>query len=116
MKQYGENERLMNDLKESSLESHWFVYIILASDNSLYTGITTDIKRRWRQHGEAAGGARFFRGRKPVKLVYLESGHDRSSASKREAAIKKLRRLKKEQLLESSDNQLTQFQDIEGEL
>ncbi|MGB0360697.1 MAG: GIY-YIG nuclease family protein, partial [Endozoicomonas sp.] len=65
---------MMNNSSES-----WFVYIILASDNSLYTGITTDIKRRWRQHsGDLVGGARFFRGRKPEKLVYVEKGNDRS--------------------------------------
>ena len=83
----------------------WFVYIILASDNSLYTGITTDIERRWRQHsGAIVGGARFFRGRKPEKLVYVEEGADRSSVSKREATIKKLARKDKLKLLSSPLN------------
>ncbi|WP_299731391.1 GIY-YIG nuclease family protein [uncultured Endozoicomonas sp.] len=84
---------------------NWFVYIILASDNSLYTGITTDIKRRWRQHsGDIIGGARFFRGRKPEKLVYVEEGSDRSSVSKREAAIKKMTRQQKLKLLSNPAN------------
>ncbi|KEI73086.1 GIY-YIG nuclease family protein [Endozoicomonas elysicola] len=83
---------------------YWSVYIILASDNSLYTGITTDIVRRWQQHCGAAGGARFFRGRKPKQLVYLEDADNRSSASRREAAIKKLTRKQKLILLSSSEN------------
>ena len=101
-----EYDRLTSELEKIAPEKLWLVYIILASDDSLYTGITTDIKRRWRQHNGAAGGARFFRGRKPVRLVYLESGHDRSSASKREASIKKLQRRQKDTLLTSASNQL----------
>ncbi len=83
----------------------WLVYIILASDNSLYAGITTDIQRRWRQHcGLSAGGARYFRGRKPKQLVYVEAAHDRAWASRREAAIKKLSRQQKLALLSSPKN------------
>jgi len=72
----------------------WLVYIIEASDGSLYTGITTDMQRRWQQHS-AGLGARFFRGRSPRTLVFVEAGHDRGSASRREAAIKKLSRAAK---------------------
>ncbi|USE39636.1 GIY-YIG nuclease family protein [Endozoicomonas sp. SCSIO W0465] len=82
----------------------WSVYIILASDNSLYTGITTDIERRWYQHCRTARGARYFRGRKPQQLVYLEGDHDRPSASRREAAIKKLTRRQKLNLIASPGN------------
>lgn len=67
---------------------NWQVYIILCSDGSLYTGITTDIDRRLRQHREGRG-AKYFRGRCPEKVVYLEAGHSRSSAAGREAEIKK---------------------------
>lgn len=84
---------------------NWQVYIIRCSDGTLYTGITTDIERRWRQH-EGQGGAKYFRGRQPVAVVYLERGHDRSSASRREAAIKKLRRMDKECLIGSPHNLL----------
>ena len=83
--------------------SEWLVYIIRASDDTLYTGITTDIVRRWRQHS-AGVGARFFRGRKPAQLVYLEPGHDRASASRREVAIKKLTRQQKQALLKAPEN------------
>ncbi|MBI2354424.1 MAG: GIY-YIG nuclease family protein [Deltaproteobacteria bacterium] len=67
----------------------WYVYIILCSDNSLYTGITTDPERRFRQHSDG-NGARYFRGRRPLGIVYLEAGHSRSSAGSRELQIKRM--------------------------
>lgn len=67
----------------------WYVYIILCSDRSLYTGITTDPERRFRQHA-AGSGAKFFRGRKPLRIVYKEGGHTRSSAGSRELLIKRM--------------------------
>ena len=73
---------------------NWQVYIILCSDGTLYTGITTDIERRMRQHA-GGRGAKYFRGRKPQELLYLEGGHDRSSASRRELFIKSLKRQEK---------------------
>ncbi|WP_111640810.1 GIY-YIG nuclease family protein [Marinimicrobium alkaliphilum] len=83
------------------MSHEWQVYIILSSDNQLYTGITTDIERRWREHTRGKAGARYFRGRTPAQLCYLETGHDRSSASQREAAIKKLSRAQKNTLIAS---------------
>lgn len=65
----------------------WCVYIIRCSDNTLYTGITTNIDRRFNQHVEGTG-AKYFRGRQPLQVVYLEKSHTRSSATKREAEIK----------------------------
>jgi len=76
------------------MTTNWQVYIILCSDNSLYTGITTDMERRFRQHKEGRG-AKFFRGRQPLRVVYLESGHCRSSASRRELQIKAMNRADK---------------------
>ncbi len=84
----------------------WQVYIILCTDNSLYTGITNNIERRLSQHG-GQQGAKYFRGRSPRQLVYLEGGHTRSTASKREAAIKQLTRSDKFRLLESERNEIT---------
>ncbi len=72
----------------------WQIYIILCSDDSLYTGITTDVERRFRQHADGRG-AKYFRGRQPMRLLYLESGHTRSTASKREAEIKSMKRADK---------------------
>jgi putative endonuclease len=89
---------------------NWFVYMIMASNNALYAGVTTDVERRWQEHsGIRKGGARFFNGKKPVALAYVETGHDRSSASKREAAIKKLTRTKKEQLLKEPQNRAEDY-------
>lgn len=76
------------------MAEEWFVYLIAASDGRLYTGITTDLVRRWRQHC-AGAGAKFFRGRQPTAMVWWEGGHDRSSALRREAAIKRLPRAAK---------------------
>jgi putative endonuclease len=83
----------------SSDDSGWYVYIIRASDDSLYTGITTDLERRLKQHQTGKGGAKYFRGRKACDFVYTESGHNRSSASIREAQIKKMTRQQKSLLL-----------------
>jgi len=80
---------------------NWFVYIIRASDDSLYTGITTDVERRFQQHCNGQG-AKYFYGRSPVAVVFQEAGHDRSSASQREAEIKKMSRQKKQQLIATS--------------
>ncbi len=82
----------------------WSVYIIMASDRSLYTGITTDVTRRWDEHVTGRGGAKYFRGRTPQKLVYVETGHTRRSAARREAAIKKLRTAEKWQLVKLKKN------------
>jgi putative endonuclease len=70
----------------------WFVYIVEAENGHLYTGITTDIDRRFNQHQTQQGGARFFHTSPAKKLVYQETQPDRSQASKREIEIKKLSR------------------------
>lgn len=69
---------------------NWCVYMIECDDGSLYTGITTDIARRFREHCHGKRGSRYLRGRTPLGVVYLEGGHDRSSALRRELAIKGL--------------------------
>lgn len=88
-------------MKERSAEkkpADWTVYMILCSDRSLYTGITTDVNRRFAQHASGRG-AKYFRGRSPQTLVYRETGHDRASASRREAAIKRMSVKEKRQLI-----------------
>lgn len=80
---------------------NWFVYMIRSDDGSLYTGVTTDVERRFSEHAGNTRGARFFNGRKPVEIVYTESGHTRSSACQREAEIKKLNRSEKVELAAS---------------
>ena len=81
----------------------WSLYIIEASDSSFYTGITTDVERRFEEHLQCRKGAKYFNGRSPVKVVYREDGHTRSSASRREAEIKKLSRSEKKSLIAALD-------------
>jgi len=82
----------------------YIVYILKCSDNTLYTGITTDIKRRLRQHNwEIVWGAKYTSIRKPVKMVYFEECEDRSSATKREIEIKKLKKEDKINLIKNFD-------------
>jgi putative endonuclease len=72
-----------------SAAAPWWVYILECADGSLYTGIATDVARRLKQH-EDGKGARYTRGRGPLRLVHSEGCEDRSTALKREAAIKRL--------------------------
>ena len=77
----------------------WYVYFLRCNDNSLYTGITTDIKRRLHQHNNTKLGAKYTRARRPVKLVYSETTVDKSTASKREYQLRTLTKLQKEKLV-----------------
>jgi len=77
----------------------YFVYILKCSDNTLYTGITTDLKRRVDEHNNSDKGAKYTKLRRPVALMYSETSEDRSSASKREYVIKKLTRKAKLELI-----------------
>jgi putative endonuclease len=80
----------------------WHVYILECADGSLYTGIATDLERRLRQHnGVQAGGPRYTRGRRPVRLLWSETATDRGAAQQREAAIKGLDRRAKLRLIRS---------------
>ncbi|MGD8192556.1 GIY-YIG nuclease family protein [Brevibacillus ginsengisoli] len=85
----------------SAIPSHnsHFVYILRCSDDTLYTGYTTNLVRRLHQHNEGKA-AKYTRGRGPVEMVYTEEGADRSWGLKREEAIKRLPRKKKERLID----------------
>jgi predicted GIY-YIG superfamily endonuclease len=79
----------------------WLVYLLRCSDGSLYTGITNDLPKRLKTH--ASGKAsRYTRSRLPVKLAYTEPQRSKSAALKREAAIKRLPRIKKDALVAAS--------------
>ena len=67
----------------------WVVYILECGDNSLYTGITTDVSTRLAAH-RAGTGAKYTRGRGPLDLVFQEPAPDRSAATRRESEIKAL--------------------------
>ena len=84
---------------EETQHSIWWVYILRCSDGTLYTGITDDVERRLKAHNSGKG-AKYTRGRGPVKLIYREEQPDKSAALKREIAIKKLSRTEKLTLME----------------
>ncbi|MGL5087311.1 MAG: GIY-YIG nuclease family protein [Clostridium sp.] len=75
-----------------------YVYILKCCDNTLYTGWTNDLDKRFKIHSEGKG-AKYTKGRLPVEIVYSEVFDNKSDAMKREYAIKKLTRLEKENLI-----------------
>lgn len=77
----------------------FYVYMLECADHSLYTGYTVDLTKRIAAHNEGKA-AKYTRGRRPVRLVYSELCADKSEALRREAAIKKLTRAKKLELIE----------------
>jgi putative endonuclease len=80
---------------------NYYVYILECSDKSLYTGSTNNIEKRIKEHNSSRAGAKYTRGRRPVKLVHIESCSTSSVALKRESKIKKLSRAKKLLLIAS---------------
>jgi putative endonuclease len=77
----------------------YYLYVVRCADDTLYTGITTDVARRLDEHNHSALGARYTRGRRPVRLVWQESHPSRSAASQAEAAFKRLTRKQKQEFL-----------------
>ncbi len=80
----------------------YHVYILECADGTLYTGITTDVLRRFREHQEGIG-SRYTRAKKAVTIVYCEEAGGRGDASKREIALKKMSRKEKMTLIASWD-------------
>jgi putative endonuclease len=79
----------------------WHLYMIRTKNGELYTGITQDVERRFSEH--VAGGkkgAKYLRGRGPLKLVFQQKIGTRSEASKAEAAVKKMSKIEKEEMVE----------------
>ena len=77
----------------------YYLYILKCSDDSLYTGITTDLKRRVAEHDSGKVGAKYTRGRGPVSVVYTRRFRNRANASREEARIKTLTRTQKLQII-----------------
>ncbi|MEF8974531.1 MAG: GIY-YIG nuclease family protein [Haloarcula sp.] len=86
----------------TTARSPYHVYVLRCSDNTFYTGYTTDVERRVREH-DAGDGAKYTRGRTPVELVHVEPFDSQSEAMSREYEIKQYTRAEKERLVESSD-------------
>ncbi|HFC53514.1 MAG TPA: GIY-YIG nuclease family protein [Gammaproteobacteria bacterium] len=80
--------------------SEWFVYIVRCADDTLYTGIARDVAKRVERHN-AGRGARYTRGRTPVRLVYREALESRAAALRRELEIKRLPAAEKRRLVGS---------------
>lgn len=78
----------------------YFVYLLECADSSIYTGIATDIERRFLEHKNGTGAA-YTRSHKPIRILYAEPVADRSTALKREAQIKRLSRKAKMELAAS---------------
>ena len=82
------------------MPNNWYVYIIRCSDNSLYTGVTTDVSRRLLEHqSQGNKAAKYLRGKSPLKLMFQLEVKDRSSALKIEHKIKRLSKLEKEKIV-----------------
>lgn len=85
--------------------SSWFLYLIRCADGSLYTGISTDVGRRFQEH-ELGGvkAARYLRGRGPLELVYCSPAGDRALASRLEYHTKRMPVVEKRRLIKSQTN------------
>ena len=98
-------DTILNDASvqgDESKEMH-YIYLVRCSDDSLYCGWTTDLKRRIDAHnGHIPGGAKYTRGRRPVTLVYAESFHQKQEAQRREYAIKRKTKTKKLRLIKGA--------------
>ena len=80
-----------------------YTYMLLCADGTYYTGWTNQIRKRIRAHNSGKG-AKYTKGRGPLKLVYLEISDTKEAAMKREAAIKKLTRREKEALIQTEES------------
>ncbi len=93
----------VKDKEHNKGNKHFFVYLLRCSDDTLYCGWTTDLKRRLDAHNSdnaSKRGAKYTRVRRPVELVYFEELDSKSSAMKREYGIKQLSRAEKLRLIE----------------
>lgn len=97
----------------ASIQEQWWVYLIRAENNALYCGISNNPQARLAKH-QAGKGARFFALSPAVAMVYLEACADKSTALKRELAIKKLSKAAKEQLVRKAAAEVIEQKRSEG--
>lgn len=90
------------------MDKQWVVYILECKDGTLYTGVTDRLPHRLEAH-RTGKGAKYTRGRGPLKLRYLEDCEDRSTALKREIAIKRLTKEQKWELCKTAPKSLEEF-------
>ena len=97
------------------MEKVWTIYILECADGTLYTGITDCLVRRLRAHSEGRG-AKYTRGRGPLTLRYVETVPDKSTALKREYALKRLRRPEKLALISENAGKIKSLLAIAGQM
>lgn len=85
------------------MENAWYLYILRCKDDTLYTGITTDVEKRLEAHRNGKG-AKYTRGRAPLELVYRETCGSHSAALKRELEVKALSREEKQKLIAGTED------------
>jgi predicted GIY-YIG superfamily endonuclease len=91
--------------KKKNAGSLWYLYVLQCGDNTLYAGITNDLERRIKQHNNGTA-SRYTRSRLPVVLAYQERCRGRSSALKKEYAMKQLSRKEKEKYIKRKSKTL----------
>ena len=83
----------------------WYLYLVRCYDGSLYTGISTDVARRFAQHsGEGSAGSKYLKGRVPLTLVFQKRLGSKSLALKVERKVKKLSKARKEELIRAKEH------------
>ena len=87
--------------------SQWYVYMLECHDGTYYTGVTTDVTRRVKEHNGEGGvgkGAKYTKARRPVRLVYREETLTRGAAQQREHALRQLSRIEKTKLVKLGES------------
>lgn len=93
----------MNSTKKQNI---YYVYIVKCADQTFYTGITNNLEKRLEQHNSSSLGAKYTRGRRPVRLAYWIKKENRSMAIKEEFRIKKLSKIEKVNLIKLQKHKL----------
>jgi len=77
----------------------WYLYVLRCNDNTLYAGVTTDIRRRLKEHNHTSRGAKYTKPRRPVNIVHWRRFKDRGSAQRAEYEFKQLTKKQKEKVV-----------------
>ena len=98
-----DDKKLQGDLANQHVTQRWYLYVVKCSDNTLYTGVTTDLVRRIKEHNASPRGAKYTRTRRPVELVYSYSYLSRSQALRAEHKFKRLSKRQKLDVIRDPD-------------
>jgi putative endonuclease len=101
--------------KRKSKIARWYLYLLRCKDGSLYTGITTDVERRFSEHrGKGNKGAKYCRGKAPIEIAYVKKIGSQSRALKIEYRVKRLTKQRKEKIIRDSEDVLVLFRPHPG--